>query len=52
MVISERFFIDIWVNDSIFGIHFIAWIASIVHVFKARTEYLLRLEAKSVIWGK
>ncbi|WP_060788630.1 helix-hairpin-helix domain-containing protein [Geobacillus zalihae] len=35
-----------WLDDLIFAIYFIAWIVSIIHVFKMRAEYLLRLEAR------
>jgi DNA uptake protein ComE-like DNA-binding protein len=36
-----------WLNDLIFAIYFIGWIVSIIHVFKMRAEYLLRLEARA-----
>ncbi|KGP60791.1 hypothetical protein NP92_06080 [Anoxybacillus gonensis] len=37
-----------WLNDLSFIVLFISWIASIVHVFNMRTEYLLRLEARAL----
>lgn len=46
MVVSESFPTEHWVYDVTLGAYLLGWIASIVHVFKIRPEYLLRLEAK------
>jgi len=40
---------DSILSNVIFGIVMISWIASIFHVFKIRTEYLLRLEQQKQI---
>lgn len=46
MVVSELFPTEHWVYDVTLAAYLLGWIASIVHVFKIRPEYLLRLEAK------
>ncbi|MFK2825997.1 helix-hairpin-helix domain-containing protein [Bacillus sp. B190/17] len=46
IVVMESVPVDHWFYNVTFMIYFIGWIASIVHVFKIRPEYLLRLEAK------
>ncbi|MFC0187118.1 ComEA family DNA-binding protein [Fictibacillus aquaticus] len=35
---------DHWFSDMSFVIYFLAWIVSLIHVFRIRPEYLLRLE--------
>lgn len=35
-----------WLYGTTLAVYFIGWIVSIIHVFKMRTEYLLRLEAQ------
>jgi DNA uptake protein ComE-like DNA-binding protein len=44
IVVSEKH----WLSDSAFIILLLSWIASIVHAFKIRAEYLLRLEARGL----
>lgn len=46
MVISEVVPTKHWLYDLTLAAYLIGWIASIIHVFKIRPEYLLRLEAK------
>ncbi|HZH60281.1 MAG TPA: helix-hairpin-helix domain-containing protein [Metabacillus sp.] len=46
MVITEVLPTEHWFYDLTLVAYLIGWIASIVHVFKIRPEYLLRLEAK------
>ncbi|MGQ4668129.1 ComEA family DNA-binding protein [Metabacillus halosaccharovorans] len=45
MVVTEVVPIEHWFYDLTLAAYFIGWIFSIVHVFKIRPEYLLRLEA-------
>ena len=45
MVLTEVFPEEHWMTDVVIAAFLIGWIFSIVHVFKIRTEYLLRLEA-------
>ncbi|WP_349409947.1 helix-hairpin-helix domain-containing protein [Pseudalkalibacillus sp. SCS-8] len=35
-----------WLSDVTIGAYLLGWIVSIIHVFRARTEYLIRLEAR------
>lgn len=37
-----------WLYGTALTVYFIGWIVSIIHVFKIRTEYLLRLEAEQL----
>lgn len=45
MVISEVVSTEHWLYDLTLAAYLIGWITSIIHVFKIRPEYLLRLEA-------
>ncbi|CAM4239248.1 ComEA family DNA-binding protein [Lederbergia lenta] len=51
VVITEIVNRDHWLYDLFFALYLLGWIASIIHVFKMRPEYLLRLEAK-VTFGR
>ncbi|WP_289890233.1 helix-hairpin-helix domain-containing protein [Virgibacillus pantothenticus] len=46
IIIAEIYPEKHWMTDVSFAIFLLGWIISIVHVFKIRKEYLLRLEVK------
>ncbi|MBU5268242.1 helix-hairpin-helix domain-containing protein [Virgibacillus proomii] len=45
-IITEIYPEKHWMTDVAFSVFLLGWIVSIVHVFKIRKEYLLRLEVK------
>lgn len=46
IIINEIYSEKHWMTDVSFAVYLLGWIISIVHVFKIRNEYLLRLEVK------